>query len=337
MHIPIAAYDLPAPAGPAPLRRPLSVRRTTSIDMTWPEGRGHTMAFAGTGRDIFTGADGRSITLLRLDRMQAKIAADRTILAISTEPPRPAVSGLVGVKGGGYLRTALNETLPGELAQGSPLYLLIDDLSGTSLIAGWAWSRWVDNTPADAAMRQQHREMRARMENICTGFSTGSKALDEDTGSADNHKASPVPPLPNPDDPEGWHPLPPDSGVSMRRARRLDVWLDGDIHIDAGFQDSASAPQGGRIAVHEYSLRVCADPQTLRIKSLQATPHVLPYAECPGAVANIQRLCGKHLAELRTEVLETLPRQLGCTHLNDALRALAEVPALVRDLQARAC
>jgi hypothetical protein len=33
-------------------------------------------------------------------------------------------------------------------------------------------------------------------------------------------------------------------------------------------------------------------------------------------------------------VLKSLPGTLGCTHLNDALRALAEVPALVGRLAA---
>ena len=48
---------------------------------------------------------------------------------------------------------------------------------------------------------------------------------------------------------------------------------------------------------------------------------------------NISRLLGARLPELRQAVLEELPGTLGCTHLNDALRALAEVPVLVNHLR----
>jgi hypothetical protein len=325
----IPVLNLPAPAGPAPRRQPRSVRRTSSIDMTWPRGRRQSMDFHGVARDIFTPATGAPVTVIRQDEMRATIAPDRTIEAIAALPERPGIAALVGVKGGGYLRQALNGALPQEQADGTPLYLLIDDISGSSLIAGWAWSRWPDNSILDEEVRARHAALRSQMEGICIGFRPGSRALDEDFGSADVHKAAPVVPLAHPEDPDGWHDLTVHSAVSMRRARRIDVWIDGEVIIDAAFQDSASAPAGGRIAVHEYGLRVTAATDTLLITSIVATPHVLPYDECPAAIGNIGRLVGRPLAELRTLVLEELPRQLGCTHLNDAMRALAEVPALL--------
>jgi signal transduction histidine kinase len=60
---------------------------------------------------------------------------------------------------------------------------------------------------------------------------------------------------------------------------------------------------------------------------------VLPFGECPGAVRNISRLLDSELSQLRQTVLDQLPGTLGCTHLNDALRALAEVPTLVSHLR----
>ena len=122
----------------------------------------------------------------------------------------------------------------------------------------------------------------------------------------------------------------------MRRARRVDVWIeDGVIVIDAAFQDSASTRDGNgqRAALHEYNLSATADPQTMRLLSIDATPRVLPFPECPGAVANLPRLIGSDLSAMRQTVLDELPGTLGCTHLNDALRSLAEVPALVRYLR----
>jgi hypothetical protein len=115
----------------------------------------------------------------------------------------------------------------------------------------------------------------------------------------------------------------------MRRARRIDVWIDELIHIDAGFQDSATSPAGGRIAIHEYHLTATADPIAFRLLSIQADPRVLPYAECPVASPNVVRMIGTPLRDLRLEVPERLAGTLGCTHLNDVLRSLAEIPQML--------
>jgi len=123
------------------------------------------------------------------------------------------------------------------------------------------------------------------------------------------------------------------NSVGMRRARRIDVRLGKVIQIEAAFQDSAAKPDGTRAALHEYDLTATADPSSMRLLSIDATPRVLPFGECPGAVANISRLLDSELPQLRRTVLDQLPGTLGCTHLNDALRALAEVPALVNHLR----
>jgi hypothetical protein len=182
----------------------------------------------------------------------------------------------------------------------------------------------------DDEVREKRRE---RMESICIGFRPDSSAFEDLRGESQNSVA--VVPLPNPADPSGWHELPYHTDVSMRRARRIDVWLDDVIHIDATFQDSASVPAGGRVAIHEYKLQATADLDTLELLSVIADPRILPYRECPSAVGNVARMVGTPLRAMRARVPETLRRALGCTHLNDALRALAEVPALVGDLKSR--
>jgi hypothetical protein len=45
-------------------------------------------------------------------------------------------------------------------------------------------------------------------------------------------------------------------------------------------------------------------------------------------------MLGAPLSDLRTKVLDTLPGILGCTHLNDVLRSMAEVPQLAAQLRA---
>jgi hypothetical protein len=75
-----------------------------------------------------------------------------------------------------------------------------------------------------------------------------------------------------------------------------------------------------------------ADRTTGELTSVTADPRVLPFLECPGAIDNITRLVGRPLRDLRSAVPELLGRTNGCTHLNDALRALAEVPVLAEQL-----
>jgi len=49
-------------------------------------------------------------------------------------------------------------------------------------------------------------------------------------------------------------------------------------------------------------------------------------------MANIGLLVGSQMTDLRDVVLEKLKRTAGCTHLNDTVRSLAEVPVLAAKL-----
>jgi hypothetical protein len=84
--------------------------------------------------------------------------------------------------------------------------------------------------------------------------------------------------------------------------------------------------------VHEYVVHATAERDTGELLSLRAEPRILPYRECPSAPDNIGRLIGVPIGELRERVIERLPGNLGCTHLNDVLRSLAEVPVLAKQL-----
>jgi Protein of unknown function (DUF2889) len=319
-------------AGPAPLRRPGSVRRTSSIDVSWPDGRAGAMRMDGRAHDIVTPSTGGAPVVRAEDSFVAWLKLDRTITAIEATPSRPALARLVGARGGGGLRQALEEAAPDERRNATPLYLILDDISGTSLVSGWAWSGWNPSWRTDARAMftdEQLKKAYKDRENVCIGFTPGSSAFDEHKDDS----ATAVPDLRNPDDPDGWHVFTEQKSVGMRRARRIDVWRDDNvIVVDAAFQDSASTPAGGRTAVHEYSLNVTADPITLQLLSIEATPRVLPHVECVLAPLNLSRLRGTSILELRKTVPTELRGPAGCTHLNDAMRALAEVPALVKYL-----
>jgi hypothetical protein len=321
-------WTVSGPAEATPPRRPGSVRRTATIDMRWPAGWGTQMRLLGRARDLLTPAAGAPARILAEDVLHVGAAPDRTIEDIRAVPDRPALQQLIGARGGGRLRGQLALVVPDE--REAPLYLLLDDLSGATLVGGFAFSQW----PSAFELIQAGKpKTLRRMEGICTGFQPGASSLNSDGTSRFSHDVRPVQPVQRECDPVSWHELPDVAEISMRRARRIDVSLTDVIEIDSFFQDSATTPEGSRKAVHEYVLRATADPATQRLLSVTADPRVLPYQECPMAVANVGRMVGTPLTELRTAVLSELKGVDGCTHLNDALRALAEVPVLLRPLR----
>jgi hypothetical protein len=318
-------------AGPAPLRRPGSIRRTTSIDSDWPDGLGQPWVMTGAARDLLTPLAGEAVELAK-GEFRILASPMREIIEISASPEHPRLGEMIGVRAGGASRHALAATL-GDI-RGTPTFQLLDDFAGASLVAGWNWSRWTDDWQKRMVSHTQKPAAgkKGRMVNICTGFTEGASSLFDD-GSVDHadQSATEVGPLVNPDDPVGWHPMPEQQGRPMaRRARRIDIWRAEDvIKVDAGFQDSGPNPQGTRTAIHEYRVYAEIDEATGRLLSLQALPLILPFRECPGASMKAARMVGTPVGEFRQAVLDTLVGTVGCTHLNDVLRAFADVPSLI--------
>jgi hypothetical protein len=65
------------------------------------------------------------------------------------------------------------------------------------------------------------------------------------------------------------------------------------------------------------------------LRDVEAVPLVLPWTECPSAVAHAGHVEGVPLAELHDVVRRDLVGTSSCTHLNDTLRSLADLEALV--------
>ena len=59
---------------------------------------------------------------------------------------------------------------------------------------------------------------------------------------------------------------------------------------------------------------------------------MLPWPECPAAEASVERVLGLEVAVLRDHVRHELRGVGTCTHLNDVLRSLADLPRLVAAL-----
>jgi hypothetical protein len=337
----MATSDFPPPprstANPAPPRPSHSLRRTSSIDVAWPEGPTAPRRMVGRARDFRTDTGGQGVVLAQ-GTFRLRMLEDKTIAEISSDPPRPGIATLVGERGGGHLRTVLRERMPDLIARNDPLYLVLDDISGTALVSAFAWSQWYPDFAEQMRARMASSDMENALQqraNICWGLQEGNTGLWPD-GPPYSVADADAGDLVNAADPAGWHPFHDEEGPGFRRARRIDVVRDdeaGLLRIDSMFQDSAKLKEGGRVAIHEYLLRTTCDLATLEILTLEPEARILPFSECPGAMRNVGRLIGKRLDAIRSEVLALLRGPEGCTHLNDALRALADVPALAEGLR----
>ncbi len=323
-------------ANPAPPRPVNSLRRTSSIDVAWPDGVDGQRLFVGRARDYLTGPDGRGRTLAT-GEFSLRMSEDKTITEIAAKPAPANLDQLVGARAGGHLRMTLREIMPELIAKADPLYLVLDDLSGTALVSSFAWGQWFPERMEMLKKRlgggHEDNPVLAQRANVCWGLQEGNSGV---TGGValENVADADAGHLRNPADPEGWHPFLEHEGPGFRRARRIDVTRDGSlIRIASAFQDSAKLREGGRVAIHEYDLGATVDVETLEVLSLDPEARILPFRECSGAVHNVARLVGRNLRGVREDVLEMLRGPEGCTHLNDALRALADVPRLVEGLR----
>ncbi|MET0238381.1 MAG: DUF2889 domain-containing protein [Sphingobium sp.] len=328
-----------APLGHSPVRRPGSIRRTMSIDVDWPDGDAVHGRFQGRARDVYTPVEGGDPVVIAQDAITGRFADRRTIEQVESIPPRADIATLSGERAGSNLRHAIDRVLHVERVSGAPIYLLLDDLAGASLVCMWGFARW--NTEYMLAQQRQAaaagaESMIASMAGVCIGFRPGSSALLREPGEGAPNSAHVVP-LPNPADPAGWHAFPVTANIAhFRRARVIDIWREGGlIKVESVFQDTSSLPGTDmREAIHEYRLSATTDAATGELLTLDAVPGTLPHPECPAAMVNMNVVVGTPMAQLRETVLDRLKRTAGCTHLNDMIRSLAEVPALAEKLPA---
>jgi hypothetical protein len=312
------------PAARTPSRLPGSVRRTSSIDMLRPDGMTGDLLLAGRARDICTAGDGSVAHVARASlEMTVAFLSGREVRSISSDPVRPALQALVGARAASGFRSRVADLLPAELQARSLLYLLLDDVPGATLIAGYAVGV---AGRADTLSRSGH-QLRA---GVCAGFRPGGTMMTEigRTGQAPT-VTGPVAPRAGPgDDPQGWHELPSLPPLAMRRRRLLDVIPGPVVAVHTWFRDTYRSAAGEETVIHEYQVDAQVDPGSWRIVDITATPRVLPWTECPAAAASAGRLAGATLQDLRRDVRTHFTGTSTCTHLNDQLRSLTDVIVL---------
>ncbi|MGI8755503.1 MAG: DUF2889 domain-containing protein [Acidimicrobiales bacterium] len=323
---------IPDRAGPhdplptTPARRPSSLRRTSSIDSSRPDGLDVDVRVDGRARDLLTDGSG-AVAAAKEAHLAAVIDHARTLVSAVADPPVGGFDDLVGIPVASGWRARAADALRIDEHQDPLLNLLVDDLPGASLVSGVALQAAHALPAASPAMR----EYVLAAADICAGWVADGSML-EAFRTHDQMPAPVGPPAPvleREDDPQAWHPMAALTPHATRRRRLLDLWAETDgasTHaFEAHFRDSHVAGDGHEQVVHEYLVTGRIDERTRTFTSVEAEARVLPWVECPNALASAGRLVGTQIGDLRARVRTEFVGVSTCTHLNDTLRSLADI------------
>ena len=293
--------------------------------MTRADGTLDPVHLEGRARDVWTAADG-TVTELASAGLSATIELiARVVRHVEVNPPVEAVSHLSGAPAMSGFRAAADKAAP-ELRQTRDLrYTLLDDVPVATLISGHALS-------ASGVLGEHTKSGYLPVADQCAGFATGGLLMTSfEAGDPVVVTGPEAPDLDHDDDSLAWHPVLPLPPHGMRRRRRIDVYgaSAGRIGIDAMFRDTYVRTDGVETIIHEYTVMAAVDASSGVIVESHATPRVLPWQECPGAVASAERITGMTLQELHFRVRQELFGTSTCTHLNDLLRSVADAEALI--------
>lgn len=320
-----------------PPRRPSSVRRTSHLSATFPDGYGMPMHLTGRSRDLRTDVAGDAEPLAEF-ALHVVVDPSRTITAASMQPDRDEVAELVGLNAGRGFRAAAAAAFATDREVGSALYFLLDDVSIVSGIGGVAWSQHRPMViPGELSSGKGEASFQRTTSGrvACSGLRPGGyQQISRQQGINFPHWVRVAGDLSQTQDAWAWHDIEPAPAVCLRRRRRVDVWREPDeIHVDAHYRDSIYGREGLEVALHEYTVNASLAAGSGNVLSIDAGSKVLPFPECPLAALEVGKLTGMNVADFRTSVPETLRELEGCTHLNDMLRGLRDVPALAAQVQ----
>lgn len=304
-------------------RRPGSIRRTSHIDMQFVA---DGLLLTGAARDLLTGVDEVHVT--GFAEVAATVGPDGRLSELHTVPELPGAAALDRIVVRAGFRDAVAIAFPEEVAAGTPLALLLDDLPVASLISGYALlygGLLPVSTPANAPKA-----------DICSGWRQGGTMM-VSIHAGDGVPLTVGPPAPRVVDEHsvdalGWHEIGDLPKGAMRRRRLIDVLEGDEWEVAAMFRDTHVDEHGDETVLHEYTLTATVDRATGEFTRCAAVPRVLPWVECPVAAASADRLVGIGVSEVREHVRAQLRGTSTCTHLNDLLRSLGDVGALAEQL-----
>jgi hypothetical protein len=246
------------------------------------------------------------------------IAADGTLTQLESPPD---LLPLVGQASGSGFRRRLHE-LPADTADRRLAHRVLDDLP---ILLRVAFQTAILDHPA---LARPPAAISLAGADQCEGWRSDGTMLAqiaEEGGVLQMALTAPV------DDSTGpWAvaehtALPP---MATRRRRLVEIHPRSDgLDLVAHFRDSYTDPDGIERGLHGYVVtgHVAADGT---IEALLATGVVLPGPECWRATASTERLLGVSLRDVDQVAKTDLLGRGTCTHLNDTLRALADVAEL---------
>jgi len=328
--------DIVGPQQPVQTWPPLdtgALRRTSTID-THPAGTGKSDVELRARDAVARLRD--TVDVLGQVCVRAHLT-DRVIDEIASNAPDRRLTRLVGERVGPGFRATVGKLLPEEVQRASLLHLLLDDWVGASLVSGYGLQHAAITLGIEEKMPPGTAD---NMAGICSGFAADASlvAYTRRNGTIPSVHGPVAPPLTPPGD-VGLHAVQPLQPHGMRRLRRLDLRpvdaesADCSVGFDAHFRDSHVDGDGVETVVHEYTVAGSVDTSTRTITSVTADVRVLPWQECPGAIGSATRVEGMTLSELRGRIRGEFVGTSTCTHLNDTLRAIADLDALL-DLRA---
>jgi hypothetical protein len=160
------------------------VRRTTSIDMGFPDGLSGEVLLRGRGRDLVTDGDGRAATVDEASfEATVDFAHGQRLTSVCATPPVRGLDALVGHGAGGGYRKHLHRLVDDLELIGSLRFQLLDDLSGACLVSGYApqlaLARRDDDPSAGAEVAQSAdaAEIMLAMSDVCAGWRAGGTIM----------------------------------------------------------------------------------------------------------------------------------------------------------------
>ena len=255
--------------------------------------------------------------------------ADRVIDDIAADPHDARLAQLLGSRVGPGFRSTVGRLLPDEVRRAGLLHLSARRLGRRSAGLRLRGAACGDHLGIEEKLPAGTAD---HMAGICAGFAEDASLVPyaKRNGTIPSVHGPVAPPL----DAGGMHTVEPLRAHGMRRFRRLDLHPSTRCRdFDAHFRDSHVDGDGVETIVHEYTVDGSVDASTRTIASVNANVRVLPWQECPGAIGSAARIQGMTLAELRDRVRGEFVGTSTCTHLNDTLRAIADLDALL-DLRA---
>ncbi|NLA35276.1 MAG: DUF2889 domain-containing protein [Actinobacteria bacterium] len=301
------------------------------------------LRFGGAARAVHADAAGNRATLHSVDIGFDTDGMVRTLLSMAaTDGDRPLpLDPLIGHSTAAGFRARL-QALWNDHPEPSPLAtFLLDDVPGIALVATYA---------------EQYEDSRSGSDVIGQFLAASPEAIDFQSGTCagwaeeagliktlrnERELLTPVGPLApslwdtghdttsSNDAPVGeWHPIAPLVSDSTRRIRRIDLGPETaqGRRFVTHFRDSHADADGVERVLHEYLVEGTVSDGA--IASLRAEARVLPWQECPGAVASAQRAVGHRVAGLRSLVRSDFRGESTCTHLNDTVRSLESLAAM---------